>query len=78
MKTAVSVPDSVFSEAERLAKRLKKSRSQLYSEALAYYIARHDLDAVTEKMNEVLAAIDEPFDPGVAAAVRDTLERVEW
>jgi metal-responsive CopG/Arc/MetJ family transcriptional regulator len=34
MKTAVSIPDRIFREAERHARRSKKSRSQLYAEAL--------------------------------------------
>ena len=34
MKTAVSIPDDVFESAERLARRTKKSRSRLFSDAL--------------------------------------------
>src|SRR5579883_1096225 len=34
MKTAVSIPADVFESAERLARRTRKSRSQLYSEAV--------------------------------------------
>jgi hypothetical protein len=33
-ETAISVPDKIFAEAERLARRLKKSRSQVYTEAV--------------------------------------------
>ena len=44
MKTAVSVPDEVFQRAERLAKRMKVSRSELYSRALREYLARHAPD----------------------------------
>ena len=35
MKTAISLPDDLFLAAERQAKRTRKSRSQLYAEALA-------------------------------------------
>ena len=41
MKTAISIPDDVFEEAERLARRMGKSRSRLYQHALAEYVARH-------------------------------------
>ena len=44
MKTAVSIPDDVFEDAERLASRLRTSRSQLYARALAEFVARHDDD----------------------------------
>jgi metal-responsive CopG/Arc/MetJ family transcriptional regulator len=80
MKTAISIPDHVFLEAERLAKRLKKSRSQLYSEAVAEYTARHDEDAITESWNKVLSdpeAQDPELDAFVAEASRRILERAE-
>lgn len=78
MKTAVSVPDDVFAKAERLARRMKKSRSELFSNALSEYIARHAPDHVTEAMNQVCVEIGGETDPFVAAASRRTLERTEW
>jgi metal-responsive CopG/Arc/MetJ family transcriptional regulator len=41
LKTVVSIPDDAFAGAERLAKRTKKSRSQLFSDAVREYVARH-------------------------------------
>lgn len=79
MKTAVSVPDRVFAEAERLARRLKKSRSQVYTEALAEYVARHDEDRVTERVNAALEAVGELHqDRAVAEATYRILRDVEW
>ena len=78
MKTAVSIPDDVFAKAERLARRMKKSRSELFSNALAEYIARHAPDHVTEAMNQVCDEIGNETDPFVAAASRRILERAEW
>ena len=53
MKTAISIPDDLFQEADRLAAELKQSRSQLYSRAVREYIARHSPDRVTAALNEV-------------------------
>lgn len=78
MKTAISLPDEVFEEAEELAARLKKSRSELYREALAEYIARHDPDAVTAAMNRVLQDVGPGPDPFGSAAARRALKRSEW
>jgi metal-responsive CopG/Arc/MetJ family transcriptional regulator len=78
MKTAISIPNEVFEEAERLAKRLRKSRSQLYSEALREYLARHDSESATERMNRVCEATEDRVDPWVEAAGRQVLERSEW
>ena len=81
MKTAISVPDELFEEADRLAKRLKKSRSRLYSQALAEFIARHSPDEVTEAMDRALAKLDKADrtpDPALQAAARRLLRKVEW
>ena len=78
MKTAISVPDQVFEQAETLAKRLDKSRSQLYTEALVEYLTQHDPDTVTERLNEVLDSVSEPEDRFVTETSRSILEQVEW
>ncbi|PYO51555.1 MAG: hypothetical protein DMD83_27435 [Candidatus Rokuibacteriota bacterium] len=78
MKIAVSVPDDVFEEAERLARRMKRSRSEVYSRALAEYVARHAPDRVTEAMDRALVEISEPADEFVRAASRRILKRSDW
>ncbi len=78
MKTAVSIPDEVYEGAERLARRTKKSRSRLFSEALREYLARHSPDEVTEAMNRACAEAGEAKDPFVSSAARRILERSEW
>jgi len=78
MKTAISIPDEVFSEAERLARRQRKSRSQLYSEAVAEYVARHNPEGITEAMDRICEDVGDTPDPAVSAAARRILERSEW
>jgi metal-responsive CopG/Arc/MetJ family transcriptional regulator len=78
MKTAISIPDKIYRDAERLSRRLKKSRSQVYTEAVTEYVARHDPDAVTEAINKVCAAIDPCPDPAISVAARRILEGSEW
>ena len=78
MKTAISIPDEIFDDAERLAQRLGRSRSDLYSRAVAEYVARHSSDQVTEELDRALAAVNESGDEFVVAAARRTLRRSEW
>jgi metal-responsive CopG/Arc/MetJ family transcriptional regulator len=79
MKTAVSLPDDVFHGAERFAKRARKTRSQLYAEAIAEYLARHAPDDVTEDMNVVVDRVGAAAPDGFGRiAARRSLERVEW
>ncbi len=77
VKTAVSLPNDVFRAAERHARRARKSRSQLYAEALSEYLSRHAPDEVTEAMNHVIDQLKEPTDPFVTSAARRILERSE-
>ena len=55
VKTAVSMPDDLYDRAERAARRLRRSRSALYADALAEYLDRHhvDDDAVSEALDAV-------------------------
>ena len=78
MKTAISIANEVYMDAERLARRVRKSRSQLYTEAVAEYVARHDPEAITEAMNRVCEAVDTRPDPALSAAARRVLQRTEW
>jgi metal-responsive CopG/Arc/MetJ family transcriptional regulator len=78
MKTAISLPDSLYGEAERLARRLKKSRSQLYADALAAYVRRHDVETLTEAFDRVCAEVDSRPDPMVKTAGARVLGRSEW
>jgi predicted transcriptional regulator len=78
MKTAISIPDEVFEGAERLARRTNKSRSQLFSDAVREYVARHGSDDVTDAMNRVCAELGSGRDEFSAAAGRRILERIEW
>ena len=78
MKTAVSVPDDVFESAERLARRERRSRSEVYSAALREYVARHSPDEVTDAIDRVVADVGPALDPFVDRASTLILENTEW
>jgi metal-responsive CopG/Arc/MetJ family transcriptional regulator len=78
MKVAVSIPDDVFKEAERLAKKHKTSRSKLYSLALREFLERHSEDQITEAVNRALEEVGDQTDPFVEAGADEILRNVEW
>ena len=78
MKIAVSIPDDIFEEAERLASRLQTSRSQLYARALSELVARHDDDEVAASMTRVVDEVGSEIDDFTREAAHQTLRRVEW
>lgn len=80
MKTAVSIPNELFEGAERLARKTKRSRSRLYSDALKEYLARHTPDDITSAMDKALDETGEAEakDILVSSAARRVLERSQW
>ena len=77
MKTAISIPDDLFADAEQLAHELKKSRSRLYGDAVREYVARHSAESVTETLDRVCAEVA-PSSEFTQAAARRTLGRSDW
>ena len=78
MKVAVSLPDPVFRAAEILASNLRKSRSQLYAEALASYVSAHSAHNVTQRLNEVYAKEPSKLDRAWLTAQVRGLKRETW
>jgi metal-responsive CopG/Arc/MetJ family transcriptional regulator len=77
MKTAISIPDDVFRDADALARKLKKSRSEIYSRAVREYVARYSTDGVTEALDR-LCAEDVVAEGFSTEAARRTLRRSDW
>jgi predicted transcriptional regulator len=78
MKAAISIPDDVFGEGERLARRLKTSRSRLYAMALTQFVAQHDDNKITAGMNAVIAQVGTEVEPFSKVAARRVLGREKW
>jgi Ribbon-helix-helix protein, copG family len=78
MKTAVSVRDQVFEKVERLARRARKSRSEVFSAALREYVARHAPDEVTASIDQVCDRIAADSYSFVRNAARRVLEKTAW
>lgn len=67
MTTAVSIPDSIFEEADQLAQKLRVSRSELYASAIRAYVEAHRAEDITETLNLVYSQEDSSLDPVLAA-----------
>ena len=78
MKTAISLPDPLYRSGDRLAKRLGLSRSELYARALAEFLAKHQDDQITQRLNAVYAVEDGRLDPAFGKAQLEALPRESW
>ena len=78
MKTAISIPDKVFDSADRLARELNISRSQLYAKAVEEFVAEQTRTGVREKLDQVYAAESSAMDPALARAQAAAITREDW
>jgi metal-responsive CopG/Arc/MetJ family transcriptional regulator len=53
MKTAISLPDRIYFEAEETAQNLGISRSALYLNALTDYLKKNNRKNIIQRLNEV-------------------------
>ena len=78
MKTAISLPDELFSAAAALADRLGVSRSELYATALAEFVAKHSESEITARLDELYASEPSELDPAFRRAQRASLGNEDW
>ena len=78
MKTAVSVPDDLFRQAEEAARRLRVSRSKLFSTALSEFLQRQESNSITERLNEVYSRRTAKVDPALQRAQLKSLDKDSW
>ncbi len=78
MKVAVSIPDDVFAEAEKVAVKAGLSRSGLYAQALAAYLASQREESITAQLNRVYASEDSSLDPVLRTMQARAIGREAW
>jgi len=83
MKIAISVPESVFRDVKEAAEKQKRSRSQIFVEAVREYLTKLESRRILERLNEVYAApeTDEERDARKSELDlyrRTVLKKEEW
>lgn len=78
MKTAISIPDEVFEAADRTAKKLGLSRSELYATAVHEYVKRYRIENITSKLNEVYSSNDSHLDPNIQNMQIKAVAKEDW
>jgi metal-responsive CopG/Arc/MetJ family transcriptional regulator len=78
MKTAISIPDDVFDAAEKLARKLAVSRSELYTRAIRTFVDELSDETVTQALNAVYSELESPLDPVFKEMQRGALEASPW
>lgn len=78
MKTAISIPDDLFAEAESVAKRLGLSRSEMFARAVRAFIQHNRGEGVTERLNRLYPGEASDLDPALAATQAASIPHEDW
>ncbi len=79
MKTVISMPDMIFSAAERLAKQLGISHSELFKCALTNFLKEHSHDGVTKQLNAIYGNGKQgKLDPILARMQSNSIGEESW
>jgi hypothetical protein len=80
VKTAISIPDETFEQAERRAAELGMSRSEFFTRAARCYIRELDVQSLTARIDVALAlaGADESAEVAVRAGRRTLAAEDDW
>jgi metal-responsive CopG/Arc/MetJ family transcriptional regulator len=82
MKTAISVPDDLFEEAEKIAKEQNFSRSEVFVVALREYLEKRKSAKLLAALNEAYAVTESPEEYAVRKKSRKryakTIRKERW
>jgi len=78
MKTAISIDDDLFNDAENYSRISGLSRSKLYSLAIREYIQNNTLDIITERLNNYYKNNKSNLDTDLKAAANRLFDKEEW
>ena len=82
MKTAISLSDRLFEEAEKAAQRLGVPRSQLFVRAMEEFLEKQNHQTITDRLNAVYSSGQPgPSDAASGAgldALRSLTEHDSW
>jgi metal-responsive CopG/Arc/MetJ family transcriptional regulator len=81
VKTAISMPKSLFDQVDDLAKELQVPRSQVFALAVEELIRKHENRRILAALNEVYEHASGPDDDALHRAMQRQQKRVvhgEW
>lgn len=78
MKTAISIPDEIFRQADRLAKKLGVSRSELYAHAVARFLEERGREGITQALDALFTEEPSELDANIAAAQTSSVVDEGW
>lgn len=75
MKVVVSLPAAIVRSAETFARQLKKSRDQIYAEAIVEYVSARGATTLTARLDAIYGKQSSPVDAALKHAQLARLTR---
>ena len=72
------MPDDIFEAADRTARRLGVSRSELYATAVHEYMERHRIEDVTSRLNDLYAEENSELDEHLGQMQHKSFKKEDW
>ncbi|HCS47498.1 MAG TPA: CopG family transcriptional regulator [Candidatus Aminicenantes bacterium] len=83
MKIAISIPENIFRDVKKAAEKQKRSRSEIFVEAVREYLEKLESRRILERLNEAYAAPETREERDARRSELDlykrtVLKREEW
>jgi metal-responsive CopG/Arc/MetJ family transcriptional regulator len=78
MKTAVSIDETIYRDAEGAAVEMGLSRSRLYALAIEEYLKNHRSETITERLNQYYQDHKAVLDDDIKQAEYNMFFREDW
>ena len=78
MEPATLLSEAIQIEAMTLAQQLGISLTDLYSDAIATYLRKHNRQTILEQLNQVYPEQSSALDPAIAALQYASLPHEDW
>lgn len=78
MKTDISIPNPIFEAANQLAQKLDMSLSELYTAALAAYVATYQSEDITAQLDDLYATEASELEPELTALQVTSVGSEPW
>ncbi len=78
MKTDISIPNPVFHAAEKLARKMGISLSDLYTAALTAYVTEHQKGQITDALDRIYAEEPSAIEPELVKMQVAAIGSEQW
>lgn len=75
MRITISIPEDIFREVKKLAEKQKRSRSEIFVEAVREYLKRLESRRILDSLNEVYSSPETQEELDARAAALDLYKR---